>query len=67
MFEDQCTLYCVNTEKDSLADILSRSDKRMKVVINGTSITIVLMRKDIRRPYVGYEAGLEFETFGEVD
>jgi hypothetical protein len=64
---EKCSIYCVNTEKDAVADILSKSDKRLKVVIEGTDLTIILQRNDVRSPYIGYEQGLEFESFGDMD
>jgi hypothetical protein len=42
------------------ADVLSRTDKYLKVVIAGTTMTIELNRSDLNRPYVGTKAGLEF-------
>jgi hypothetical protein len=64
---DQCSLYCVNTKSDQTADVLERNDKRIKVAVVNTDITVVLMREDNRRPYIGYALGMEFETFGELD
>jgi hypothetical protein len=63
----QCSIYCVNTGKDVVADIMERSDKRIKVVLVDTNTTITLTRSDIRRPYIGFLSGLEFETFGELE
>jgi len=42
------------------ADVLSRTDKYMKVVIVGTTMTIEFNRSDLNRPYIGTKAGLEF-------
>ena len=64
---EQCSVYCVNTEKDAVADILERNDKRIKVAMVGTDFTIVLTRTDNRSPYVGFVGSLEFETFGDMD
>jgi hypothetical protein len=64
---NQCNIYCINTSKDIIADILEHSSKRIKVAMPDTSITIVLIRKDIRYPYVGFIGELEFETFGELE
>lgn len=64
---DQCSVYCINTEKDATADILERNDKRIKVVLENTEMTITLTREDTRQPYVGFAHGLEFETFGEME
>lgn len=63
----QCSVYCVDTERDATADILEQNDKRIKVALVGTDMTIVLNRTDRRYPYVGYAYGMEFETFGELD
>lgn len=63
----QCNVYCVNTKSDSLADILVYHDKQIRVVFVGTNISLTLSRKDIRRPYIGFAHGMEFETFGEME
>ena len=64
---EQCDVYCVSTEKDARADILERNDKRIKVALTGTDITIVLTREDTRSPYIGFAHDMEFETFGEIE
>jgi hypothetical protein len=64
---EQCSVYCINTEKDAVADILERTEKRLKVAMSGTDMTIILTRQDPRQPYVGFMGGLEFETFGELE
>lgn len=64
---DQCSVYCVNTNNDAVADILERNDKRIKVAMVGSDLTITLTREDKRSPYIGYLGGLEFETFGELE
>lgn len=38
------------------ADVLSRTDKRMRVIINGTGTPLDFRRSDLRRPYV-YRSG----------
>lgn len=63
----QCTVYCINTQVDAVADVLEESAKRMKVALVGTDITIVLTRSDTRRPFVGRLGVMEFETFGELE
>lgn len=63
----QCTLYCVDTESDVVADILEENDRRIKVAVVNTDITVVLTRTDIRYPYVGRVGGMEFETFGMLE
>lgn len=42
------------------ADVLSRTDKYLKVAIQGTTMTVELSRTDLNRPYIGRKAGLEF-------
>ncbi len=64
---DKVTLYCIDTSKDKQAEVLERSQKRLKVVLVGTTIAITLHRQDTRKPYVGTAAGMEFETFGTAD
>tara|TARA_R100001509_G_C4742781_1_gene173737 strand:- start:13 stop:198 length:186 start_codon:yes stop_codon:yes gene_type:complete len=57
---EQIQLTCSNNGKTKTADVLSRSDKYLKVVVEGTTMTIELTRTDLNRPYVGNKAGLEF-------
>lgn len=63
----QCSVYCVSTQTDCVADILERNDKRIKVAIIDTDATIVMSRTDTRMPYIGWVGALEFETFGELE
>ena len=60
---EQIQLTCSNNGKTKTADVLSRSDKFLKVVVEGTTMTIELFRSDVNKPYVGNKAGLEF-TYG---
>jgi len=53
-------LTCIDNGKTKTAEILSKTDKYMKVVIEGTTMTIELARKDLNKPYIGNKAGLEF-------
>lgn len=46
------------------ADVLLRTDKKLRVAFVGTNVTLTLMRTDIRKPYVGYHVGLEFTSQG---
>ena len=43
------------------ADVLSKSDKHMRVVLKNTTVTLDLHRTDIREPYRGRLSSLEFE------
>lgn len=61
---DQITVTCSQTGKSVQADVLRRSDKSIRVVLVGTTLTINMSREDTRRPYVGHASGLEFTTAG---
>ena len=43
------------------ADVLSKSDKHMRVVLVNTTVTLDLHRTDVRQPYIGRLSGLEFK------
>lgn len=43
------------------ADVLSKSDKHMRVVLVNTTVTLELHRTDVRQPYRGRLSSLEFE------
>lgn len=62
---DTVTLKQSTGGKTVQADVLERSDKRLKVVVKGTDIRIVLTREDVRKPYVGQMAGMEIVTQGK--
>tara|TARA_E500000178_G_scaffold346764_1_gene398918 strand:- start:587 stop:775 length:189 start_codon:yes stop_codon:yes gene_type:complete len=57
---DKVTIVCSDNGKSKTADVLSQSSKYMKVVIEGTTMTVELSRHDVNKPYVGTKAGLEF-------
>lgn len=61
---ETCKVTNTNNGNTVLADILQRSDKRLRVVLQGTNMTLTMTRDDTRRPYVGQAAGLEFTTMG---
>jgi len=52
---------CIDNERVKEEEILSKTDKHMKVDIKNTTMTIELHRSDLNKPYVGYKAGLEFQ------
>ena len=43
------------------ADVLSKSDKHMRVALVNTTVTLDLHRTDVRQPYVGRLSSLEFK------
>ena len=51
---------CIDNNKTKIAEILSKNDKYMKVVFEGTTITLELFRSDVNKPYIGNKSGLEF-------
>ena len=53
-------IHCTDNDKIKKAEVLSRTDKYIKVVFEGTEMTLELVRKDLNKPYVGNKAGLEF-------
>ena len=55
------TITCTNNGKTKPAEVLTKNDKYMKVVLIGTQITLELQRRDLNKSYIGYTAGLEFE------
>ena len=57
---DQVEITCTENGKTKMADILSKNDKYMKVVFEGTTITLELFRADVNKPYIGHKSGLEF-------
>ena len=42
------------------ADVLSKSDKHLRVALVNTTVTLDLHRTDLREPYIGRLSGLEF-------
>ena len=52
---------CTNNGKKKPVEVLTKTDKYMKVVLPGTQIVIELFRNDLNSEYTGHTAGLEFE------
>ncbi len=62
---DRTNIICTETEVMHEVDILEKSDKRLKVVIDGTDVVILLYKNDPHdHVYVGNNAGLEFTSVG---
>ena len=57
---DKVTIVCSDNGKSKTADVLSQSSKNMKVVIEGTTMTVELSNQDVNKPYVGTKESLEF-------
>ena len=58
---EKIEIVCTKNNKSKTADVLQKSDKYMKVALEGTQIIIELFREDLNMPYKGHTAGLEFE------
>jgi hypothetical protein len=58
---EQIQITCIDNGKTKTADVLSRTDRYMKVAVEGTTMTIELHRTDLNKPYIGAKAGLEFK------
>ena len=43
------------------ADVLSKSDKHLRVALVNTTVTLELHRTDVRQPYIGRLNSLEFK------
>ena len=52
---------CTNNGKKKPVEVLTKTDKYLKVVVPGTQIVIELFRDDLNSEYTGHTAGLEFE------
>jgi hypothetical protein len=59
-----CLVSSTDTGKTMKADILQRSDKSLRVALQGTNVVLTLTRNDVNRPYVGNRAGMEFTSNG---
>ena len=57
---DSIEVICTDNGKTKTAEVLSKSDKHIKVVFEGTTITLELFRADVNKPYIGHKSGLEF-------
>lgn len=57
---EKITIVCENNEKTKVVEVLQRTDKHLKVVFEGTTMTLDLHRTDVNKAYVGHKAGLEF-------
>lgn len=63
---DRTTVTCTDTESVVGADILSQSDKRLKVAVDGTAFTLTMFKKTrSNKLYVGNMGGLEFTSTGD--
>ena len=63
---DKVIVHCVETDKTVVADVLSRSDKSLRVVFSRgkESLPITLSRRDISQPYTVMIGELEFYSHG---
>ena len=57
---EKIEITCTNNGKTKIAEVMHKTDKYMKVIVEGTQIFIELFREDVNTPYTGHTAGLEF-------
>jgi|TARA_B100000965_G_C19593530_1_gene759054 hypothetical protein len=57
---DQIKITCQDNGKIAEAEVLSQTDKYLKVVLIGTNLTLELFKNDPNKPYIGNKSGLEF-------
>ena len=58
---EKIEITCTNNGKTKIAEVMHKTDKYMKVIVEGTQIFIELFREDVNTPYTGHTAGLKFE------
>lgn len=61
---ETCSIRSTDSGKEVKADILKRTDKSLRVALQGTDIVLNLTRTDVTRPYVGWRNGIEFISKG---
>ena len=64
---ESVVIHCLETEVDANADVAHKNDKHIRVVMEGTTVALELHRTDVRKPYIGRMAGLEFTYTPTVD
>lgn len=63
---DRTTVTCTDTSNTVGADILNKSDRRLEVALDGTTIKLVLTKKTPQdKLYVGSKNRLEFISSGK--
>ena len=60
MYMERVVIHCLDTDVKAEADVAHKTDKHMRVVIVDTTVALELRRTDVRKPYIGRAAGLEF-------
>ena len=58
---ERIKIVCTNNGITQPADIISETERHIKVVINGTDIVLELHRESANKPYIGHAVGLNFE------
>ena len=52
---------CTKNGKIKPVEVLTKTDKYLKVILPGTEIVLELFREDLNSEYTGITAGLQFE------
>ncbi len=65
---DRTSITCTDTETTVGADVLSQSDRRMEIAVDGTDFKLRMFKNTpADKLYVGNMGGLEFTSTGEED
>lgn len=63
---NQVEVTCTDNDKIVKADVLQMNEKMLKVALVGSTVAILLTRKDTNKQYVGNFKNLEFTSTGEI-
>jgi len=55
----------VKSGKEQIVKVLSKTNKFLKIVLNGTQIIVLLTRKDVNKRYYGKFHEIEFVSNGQ--
>jgi hypothetical protein len=57
---EQIEITCEDNGKTKVSEVLTKTDKYLKVAVEGTQLTIEMFREDVNKPYIGHKSGLKF-------
>lgn len=63
---DKVKVKCLENESVVLADVLAKTDKMLRVVLEKTNITLTLTRNDLKKMYIGALHNMEFVSDGQT-
>ena len=62
---DRISIKNENSGKSMGADVLSKSDKKIRCVIDGMDVAMTFTRTDVRKPYICHMGGITLQTDGK--